>query len=429
LKEDLFILALMAVTVPLTGELKIYPFHDTFRISFATPIFLFFLLWMRRISLIVPGLIVGFCVVAFRITLDFLIKGGFQLVPDFVFHFSAFFYYTTYSILFYFAGVNHLHNRPLLLGSLSVLIDITSSVIELFFRHYLLGNMFSLSTLDLIIVIAIIRSFFVLGFFNIIKLNEVKLAAKQQQEQNKHMLLLISGLYAESIQLKKSLKDAEDITRDCYDLYQNLQSPDSSLNTKDLAPKLLAIAGQVHEIKKDNQRIHAGLSKMISAENSTDYMSISEIGNIIIQTNEKYARCLNKDIEFVLKINGYFPHLHVYTILSLINNLVSNSVESIKNKGIIKISISKIEELIHFQVSDNGAGIPEKKRKLIFKPGYTTKYDILGKPSTGMGLSYIGEVLKNLKGSITVKDESSETQNETIFTIKLPISSLVEKGW
>ncbi len=429
MKEDLFILALMAVTVPLTGELKIYPFHDTFRISFATPIFLFFLLWIRKIPLLIPGFIVGFCVVVFRLTLDFLIKGSFQLVPDFIFQFSAFFYYATYSTLFYFVGVNHLHHRPLLLGSLSALVDITSSIVELIFRYYFLGNKFSLSTLWLIIVIAVIRSFFVLSFFNIIKLNEVKLAAKQQKEQNKHMLLLISSLYAESIQLKKSLKDAEDITRDCYDLYQVLQNPDSSLNAKDLAPKLLAIAGQVHEIKKDNQRIHAGLSKMISAENSTDYMNMHEIGTIIIQTNEKYARSLNKDIEFVLNINDYFPHLHVYTILSLINNLVSNSVESIKDKGIIKISICKIEELIHFEVSDNGVGIPEKKRGLIFKPGYTTKYDIHGKPSTGMGLSYIGEVIKNLKGSVMIKDKSTEVQNETIFIIKLPINSLVEKGW
>lgn len=382
---------------------------------------------MKRIPLFVPGFIVGFCVVAFRITLDFFIKGDFQLVPGFVFHFSAFFYYTTYSILFYFIGVNRLHHRPFLLGSLSVVIDITSSVIELFFRYYLLGNRFSLSTLGLIAVIAIIRSFFVLGFFNIIKLNEVNLASGQQQEQNKHMLLLISSLYAESIQLKKSLKDAENITRNCYDLYENFQNPDSSLNTKDLAPKLLTIAGQVHEIKKDNQRIHAGLSKMISAENSTDYMNISEIGNIIIQTNEKYALSLNKDIQFILNINGYFPHLHVYKILSLINNLVSNSVESIKDKGIIKISIYKSEDIVCFQVYDNGVGIPEKKRELIFKPGYTTKYDIYGKSSTGMGLSYIRQVIKNLKGSVTVKYEP--TENETIFTIELPLNSLIEKGW
>ncbi|NMM64862.1 sensor histidine kinase [Clostridium sp. P21] len=427
MKEDLFILALMVITVPLTGELKIHPFHDTFRISFATPIFLFFLLWMKKLPLFIPGLVVGFFVVAFRVALDFLIKGSFQLGPDFIFHFSAFFYYAAYSIIFCLVKANRLHQRPLLLGSIFVLIDIAASIIELFFRYYFLGNKFSVSTLGLIVIIAIIRSFFVLSFFNIIKLNEVRMTVKQHQEQNEHMLLLISSLYAESIQIKKSLKDAEDITRNCYDMYQDLQNPNYSLNPKDLAPKLLSIAGQVHEIKKDNQRLQAGLSKMISAENSTDYMDINKIGNIIIQTNEKYARSLGKDIKFILDINDYFPHLHIYTILSLINNLTSNSVESINDTGIIKISIHKKEELIEFEISDNGVGIPEKKRNLIFKPGYTTKYDVNGKPSTGMGLSYVKELINNLKGSITLENDCIE--NKTAFIIQLPIDNLIEKGW
>ncbi|WPC43644.1 sensor histidine kinase [Clostridium sp. JS66] len=427
MKEDLFILALMIITIPLTGELKMYPFHDTFRISFATPIFLFFLLWIKKLPLFIPGFIIGFCVIAFRTTLDFFVKGSFQFFPDFIYHFSAFFYYATYSSLFYLTKVNRLHHHPLLLGSLCALIDIISSIVELFFRYFFLGNKFYLSTLGIIIIIAIIRSFFVLSFFNIIKLNEIKAAAKQQKEQNEHMLLVISGLYAESVQLKKSLKDAENITRNCYDLYQSFQDSKSDLSQKDLASKLLAIAGQVHEIKKDNQRIYAGLSKMISAENSTDYMNINRIGHIIVETNEKYARSLGKDIEFILNINDYFPSLHIYTILSLINNLVSNSVESIKDKGTIKISIYKDNEFINFEVCDTGSGIPEKKKNLIFKPGYTTKYNINGEPSTGMGLPYVKELIGNLKGTVTLKDNTIE--NGTVFNIKLPINSLIAKGW
>ena len=240
------------------------------------------------------------------------------------------------------------------------------------------------------------------------------------------MLLLISNLYEESIQLKKSLQNAEDITRDCYDLYRNVQTNYSALKIDEFAKKILGIAGQVHEIKKDNQRIYAGLAKMISDENSRDYMPVSEIGNIIAQTNQKYARSLGKNIEFALDIEDYDPLFHVYTVLSLINNLVSNAVESIENIGFIKISISTTKEWVEFRVSDNGAGIPKKKRELIFKPGYTTKYDLSGKPSTGMGLPYVKEVVKNLKGTVRIQDEPEK--NETIFSIQLPITSLVEKG-
>lgn len=427
MKDDLIILALMMITVPLTGELKFFPFHDTYRVSFGTATFFFFLLWMRKkVPLITSGFLVGISVILFRIILDWSVLGNFRLESDFILHFSSFFYYCTYSCLFYFAKVNSFHHRPFIIGLLSIFIEITSGIVELSVRHYLLGNIITLPILSKIIVIAIIRSFFALGFFSIINLHKVKLETQQQQQQNKHMLLLISNLYEESVQIKKSLQDAENITTECYNLYRNLQDSKFDLKTDHLSQKILGIAGQVHEIKKDNQRIYAGLTKMISSENSTDYMNISEISSIIIESNKKYAYLLNKDIQFILNVEGLYPPLHVYTILSIINNLVSNSVESISTSGLIKISIHRIEDSIQFEVTDTGIGVPPKKRELIFKPGYTTKYDIHGKPSTGMGLPYVKKVVTNLNGTVTMKDEI-ET-NETVFVIELPIKNLVKKG-
>lgn len=425
MKENLFFLAIIMVMVPIAGELKLYPFHTSFRISFGTPLFFFFLLWTRKIPLILSGFMVGICVVAFRITLDSNVEANFHLVSSLRLHLPALFYYLAYSSLFYLMKINTLHNSPLLLGILSVLAELISSVVELYFRYLILGNIITLYFFGEVILIAVVRSFFVLGFFNVIKLHQAKLEMEHQQEQNKRMLLLISGLYAESIQLKKSLKNAEDITRDCYSLYSSLQNKSYSLKTDELAKNLLGIAGRVHEIKKDNQRIYAGLSKMISNEKSSDYMSAQETGDIIIQANQKYANYLGKDIKFILNSEDDIPSLHVYTILSLVNNLVSNAVESIKNTGIIKISISKINQMVEFRVCDNGVGIPRKKKELIFKPGYTTKYDASGNPSTGMGLPYVKEVVNKLGGTITLQDTPIE--NGTIFILKLPINNLVRR--
>ncbi|GIM28518.1 sensor histidine kinase [Clostridium polyendosporum] len=426
MKENLLTLILMMITVPLAGELKFHPFNDTFRVSLGTPVFFFFLLWIRKIPLILFGFMVGILVVVFRILFDFIINSGTQLEYDFILHSPTFFYYLTYASFFSLIKVNKLHDRPLLVGITSVFTEIISSLTELSIRHFFLEETITLSFLGQIIIIAVIRSFFVLGFFNIFKLHEAKLTAKHQEKQNRHMLSLISNLYEESIQLKKTLQYAEDITRDCYNLYRNLQSSDCYIKKEDLSGKLLSIAGQIHEIKKDNQRIYAGLTKMISNENSTDYMNIAEIGDIIVQTNQKYAQSLNKHIQITLNIEDFPSKFHVYTTLSLINNLVSNSVESIENIGLIKISIYKINEWIHFNVTDNGVGVPEKKRELIFKPGYTTKYDVSGKPSTGMGLPYVKEIVSNLKGEISIQ-YTPET-NETTFIIKLPINILVKKG-
>lgn len=240
------------------------------------------------------------------------------------------------------------------------------------------------------------------------------------------MLLLISNLYAESLQLKNSLSYAENITKNCYNLYESLQHNHlSKFDPKKLSQKLLEIAGQVHEIKKDNQRIYAGLSKMISSEDSKDYMDISEIADIIVETNKKYSLSLGKQIEFFKDISSNIPELHSYTVMSIINNLVSNSVEAIEKTGIIKISIYRKYDSMVFKIKDNGTGIPEKKRELIFKPGYTTKYNEFGEPSTGIGLSYVKNTVANLNGRVLLNSEGN--CSETIFTIEIPLKSLMKK--
>jgi two-component system sensor histidine kinase YcbA len=237
------------------------------------------------------------------------------------------------------------------------------------------------------------------------------------------MTLFISNLYEESFQLKKSFYNAERITKNCYDIYSLLKTTSDSLDVEGLSKKILTVTGEVHEIKKDNQRIYAGISKMISKGNSTDYMEMHEICSIIINTNRKYADSLNKSIKFISYIEKFKTKFYAFTILSIINNLTANAVEAIENNGYVKISIYNLGYTIKFNVSNNGACISEKKKELIFKPGYTTKYDINGKCSTGIGLSYIKEIVKELKGTIKVISNNDETD----FTITLPIDILIKK--
>ncbi|WP_242834238.1 ATP-binding protein [Clostridium pasteurianum] len=320
--------------------------------------------------------------------------------------------------------VKNFENRFPIIIYLATFIDICSNIVELAFRYFILRDTINGLIIGEVMIISLIRSIFVLGIFSMLKLHEAELEVIQQQKQNSHMIFLISGLYEEAVELKKSLQDAENITKNCYNLYRHVQNKDLNTSTEELSKKILSIAGEVHDIKKDNQRIYAGISKMISKESSIDYMDISEIGNIIINSNKKYAAFLGKKIKFIFKANFSIPLLHIYTTLSLINNLVSNSIESIKETGLIKIIVYKDTEYINFEVHDDGSGIPEKKRDLIFKPGYTTKYDDSGVSSTGMGLPYVKSVIENFNG--TIKIESIPVISGTIFTIKLPIKSLAK---
>jgi two-component system sensor histidine kinase YcbA len=73
MKKNYVAILLLILIVPLAGELKFYPFEGefhTFRVSFGSPVFLFFLLWLRSSSFVLSGFIAGLSVLIFRIALD-----------------------------------------------------------------------------------------------------------------------------------------------------------------------------------------------------------------------------------------------------------------------------------------------------------------------------------------------------------------------
>ena len=71
--RELFIFICMLLIVPLAGEPRIHPFGNefsSFRVSFGSPMFLLFLLWLRNVPMAVSGLAIGIAVVLFRGALD-----------------------------------------------------------------------------------------------------------------------------------------------------------------------------------------------------------------------------------------------------------------------------------------------------------------------------------------------------------------------
>lgn len=420
LKEKLWIVLLMMITVPLAGELKFYPFGDAFRVSLGTPVFFLFLLWGRGVHPYVSGILTGTSVLAFR----FLLAVGLRdiTMEEAVYlHFPAFFYYVMYAFMFHWTKLNERHDQPFMIGLLGVVTEFFASVAEMAIRSSLANDLISLLAIEQIVFIAFIRSFFVLGFFNIFKLREAKLAEEEQRRQNEQMLIFISNLYEESVQLKKTMQNAEEITRMCYDFYRRLKSSETKGNDAQTA---LQIAGLVHEIKKDNQRIYAGLSELMSSENLQDYMNIEQLANIMFVSNRRYAESLGKDVSFSLYVEGNHQPYHVYMVLSLINNLLANAVEAIEKTGYVSLNVKQEDQSVEFRVSDSGPGVPPKLKEVIFTEGFTTKFDLSGNPSTGIGLTYVKQTVEKRGGHIRLMDD----YKETVFVVEIPTEAMVEKG-
>ncbi|MFS0553897.1 ATP-binding protein [Brevibacillus sp. 179-C9.3 HS] len=414
----------MLITVPLAGELKFYPVNETFRISFGAPTFFFFLLLFQRIPSVLAGFLTGITVVGFRILLDLMAGIHTAWEASLEAHYSSFFFYFAYSVLFYLFRIRRLHSRTILIGFMGMVIEVLADLVEFLSQYVLLETVLTWGAVQEMLVIALSHSFIVISFLNMMRLYEAQSREQQTRKQNEHMLMLISTLYEESIHLKKTLQNAESISMKSFELYQALQELHKE-RVEGYAKQALTIAGEVHEIKKDNQRIFAGLLKLISDESITDYMDIHQLVDIIMRSNMKYASLLEKDIQMTASITGTHPLYHVFMMLSLMNNLVANAVEAIQQTGTISIEIDREGDLVKIRINDDGPGVPPRRKGLLFKPGFTTKYDRTGNPSTGIGLSYVQQLVEQLQGEISLQDGIGG--KGTTFLMQLPIDPITKK--
>lgn len=97
-----------------------------------------------------------------------------------------------------------------------------------------------------------------------------------------------------------------------------------------------------------------------------------------------------------------------YKLVVVVSNLIQNSIDAIKNNGVINIFARESNEFIIVEVKDSGPGIPSEIVNKIFSSLCTTKPD-----GNGLGLKMAKTIVDAHGGSISVRN------NPTTFTIKL----------
>jgi len=98
-------------------------------------------------------------------------------------------------------------------------------------------------------------------------------------------------------------------------------------------------------------------------------------------------------------------------------NLLSNAVQAIPSKGIIKIRTRTVGDKLEIRIEDTGTGIPAEIRSKIFDPFFTTK-DI--SKGTGLGLTISFAIIQKHNGTINVESEEGKG---SCFTIQLPLKN------
>ncbi|WP_151736710.1 ATP-binding protein ['Paenibacillus yunnanensis' Narsing Rao et al. 2020] len=420
LKSRTLQVLIVALGTAVAGEFKINPFDgDIFRIALGSSAFLLFLLLMRRLPYITTGVVTGIVVLLFRTGMDAVFRSGIPLGESFTSHVSAMIYYIV------FAGLmNLLKSRldtyhPLVLGGAAAVIDLISNEMELLTRLIVLDSAtFRLNEWTYLMAIAVLRTYFTTGVYSSISVSQLRISQREQNRRIEQMLGFGSGLYGEVFYLKKSIGTLEQVTLKSYELYRSLKEEDGQ---PERSRQVLDITQQIHEVKKDSQRILAGLLKLVEREVTGD-MPLSGILRFTVKSNAEYAEMLGKQIQFQLHLTTDYPTASYIPLLTLLNNLTANAVEAIKASGSIHLDAYEKEEHTVFTVTDSGGGIKERDRDLLFEPGFTTKFNEEGVAATGIGLSHVRDIVDALGGRITVG--TAIHTGGAMFQISVPTATL-----
>lgn len=126
----------------------------------------------------------------------------------------------------------------------------------------------------------------------------------------------------------------------------------------------------------------------------------------------------NKNVEFVYKESDSEIYLNAdYNRLKqVLINIVKNSYESIKKKGIISMRGFVQNKFFVIEIKDNGSGMDKETLLKIKELFYTTK-----KQGTGIGVALSNEIIMAHNGSL---DYKSELNKGTTAIIKLPIEEV-----
>lgn len=402
----------LIITILITviaSEFKVIPFNgEDFRFGLGSAAFFFLLLIFQPASFIFTGFLTGFAVVVVRIGEDMLFTSNpfWWILEN---HVPAFLFYLLFAVGLSVIPLNRFKTAPLLLGAIATALEFTANSMEHFVRYLLLSHVnFEFREWVLLALVAFFRSYFVVGLYSSITIVEHN---KRMQE----MLKVGSNLYAETLYLQKSMNHIEQITASSYDLYRQLKKQEYH----SLSVQALHIAQEIHEVKKDSQRILAGLEKVTKTKRG-EYYFLSEVLELVIHANQKYSELLKKQIVIHSTISIDFETEKQIALLALLNNVVANAVESISINGEIYIDVYEESHNTWFVIGDTGKGISKEDQTIVFEPGYTTKFNDQGVAATGIGLSHTQEIVNILEGNIQIKS----LEKGVVFNINIPTKNL-----
>ena len=401
---------LFSILISILAQIYIYPFNSRFVLGVGVIVIGLIFSISENIYPVLIGIITGTITASIR-SIGLLMSSS-SYSNDIIMQFMpAAIFYIIYGILGTIFPLTR-RNKSIIHLYLSLIsFDIICNTAEILVR-----NMFSISTIKVIIITALVRAFIQCSAFLIYKYQKLYIKTLEHQKRYAELNLMVSKIYAEAFYLQKSTNDLNTIMREAYNLYE------MNKDKEEFSVKALSLAQNAHEIRKNNDRVLRGINQLVQNVEKVEYMSMSEIFCIISDNTKRQIDNVNSNIFIKFKLEEDYSVKRYYDIFAILNNLIINAIEACSGDNMINVigEISQKELLL--DVSDNGTGIDKDVLPYIFNIGFSTKFnEETGAMSTGIGLCHVKNLLENLGGSIEVE---SDIDRGTKFLVKIPLSSI-----
>jgi hypothetical protein len=180
-----------------------------------------------------------------------------------------------------------------------------------------------------------------------------------------------------------------------------------------------SIEETVSEMENDISRLNVIATRFskIGSLPEKKVSNISEILESVCLYFEKRLPHLGRKVEILREIEkDIYAEVSPELFAWVFENLLKNSAEAIESKkGFVKIEAKSSQKKLQIIVTDNGKGLMQRQKKMIFQPGYTTK-----KRGWGLGLSLSKRIIEEYhEGKIYVKE--TQLGRGTTFYIELPL--------
>lgn len=407
--------------VGLSGLAYLYPFMNNFRLTLSIAVLAIFLLVLEKLPIVLTATLSGVVVVGFRVIFGFVADStNFYFLQEL----PALAYYVFYGIGFYLLNMRRMLQRGSFALFISLIVlDIAANLGELFIHEHILMMDNEMFELPILITASFVRTFAILMGYLLLISYQKNVLRQNHWERYCELLMLSAKLRAEWFYLQKSSENIEKVMEKSYILYKDLRQNSLADNDEKHSTVALEIAREIHEVKKDYQRVTRGLEKILKIPPHGGTMRLSEVFFLVEQNTQRYLQQGEKKIELKFKLTDDLDTDRYYTLTAILDNLLINSIEACKNGDSIELKQWVSDGKMIMEVKDTGAGISEEHLPYIFQPGYSTKYSALtGKMSTGIGLSHVNNLVCNLSGSVELINKEA---GNTLFRVIVPVEGLL----